>query len=58
MRLVLDTSAAANIVLGTADGVRLADVVEQADWVIAPGLLTSDRKLQALLPRIDPALCI
>ena len=132
MRLVLDTSAAANIVLGTADGVRLFGVVEQADWVIAPGLfqselgntlwktvrfgslsqdvaielyddaialvdefvadqplviqamttalqhghpvydmifvvlaqrygcklLTTDKKLQALLPRIDPALCV
>ena len=42
MRLVLDTSAAANIVLSTPDGVRLADVVEQADWVIAPGLFHSE----------------
>ena len=42
MRLVLDTSAAANIVLGTADGVRVAGVVEQADWVIAPGLFHSE----------------
>lgn len=42
MRLVLDTSAAANIVLGTAEGLRLATVLDQADWVIAPSLFHSE----------------
>lgn len=42
MRLVLDTSAAANVVLGTAEGIRLATVLEQADWVIAPSLFHSE----------------
>jgi len=42
MRLVLDTSAAANIVLNTAQGVQLAEVVERADWVIAPSLFHSE----------------
>jgi len=94
MRLVLDTSAAANIVLDTAQGVELAEYVERADWVIAPSLFhceigntlwktvrfgslsqevaislhddtvalvddfVADQKLQALLRRIDPALCV
>jgi len=31
MRLVLDTSAAANIVLNTAQGAHLAELVERAD---------------------------
>lgn len=42
MRLVLDTSAAANIVLGTAVGNQLAAVLEQADLVMAPSLFHSE----------------
>ena len=42
MRLVLDTSAAANIVLGTAVGAQLSSLLEQADLVMAPGLFHSE----------------
>lgn len=42
MRLVLDTSAAANIVFGTAVGNQLATVLEQADLVMAPSLFHSE----------------
>jgi predicted nucleic acid-binding protein len=39
MRLVLDTSAATNIVLQTAQAPALMAILEQADRVIAPGLM-------------------
>ena len=42
MRLVLDTSAAANIVLQTALAPRLMAILEQADRVIAPNLMHSE----------------
>jgi predicted nucleic acid-binding protein len=42
MRLVLDTSAAANIVLQTAQAPALMAILEHADRVIAPGLLHSE----------------
>ena len=42
MRLVLDTSAAANIVLQTALAPGLMTLLEQADRVIAPALMHSE----------------
>ncbi len=42
MRLVLDTSAAANIVMQTALAPALMTISEQADRVIAPGLMHSE----------------
>ena len=42
MRLVLDTSAAANIVLQTALAPTLMAILEQADCVIAPSLMHSE----------------
>lgn len=42
MRLVLDTSAAANIVLQTALAPALMAMLEQADRVIAPSLMHSE----------------
>ena len=42
MRLVLDTSAAANIVLQTALAPALTAILEQADRVIAPNLMHSE----------------
>ena len=42
MRLVLDTSAAINIVLQTAQAPALMTILEQADRVIAPSLMHSE----------------
>ena len=42
MRLVLDTSAAINIVLQTAQAPALMAILEQADRVIAPSLMHSE----------------
>lgn len=42
MRLVLDTSAAFNIVLQTSLAPTLMTILEQADRVIAPGLMHSE----------------
>ena len=42
MRLVLDTSAAVNIVLQTAQAPALMAILERADRVIAPGLMHSE----------------
>ena len=42
MRLVLDTSAAANIVLQTAQAPALIAILERADRVIAPSLMHSE----------------
>ena len=42
MRLVLDTSAAANIVLQTAQAPALMAILERADRVIAPSLMHSE----------------
>ena len=42
MRLVLDTSAAVNIVLQTSLAPTLMTILEQADRVIAPGLMHSE----------------
>jgi predicted nucleic acid-binding protein len=42
MRLVLDTSAAVNIVLHTAHAPALMAILEQADRVIAPNLMHSE----------------
>lgn len=42
MRLVLDTSAAANIVLQTVQAPALMAILERADRVIAPSLMHSE----------------
>ena len=42
MRIVLDTSAAANIVLQTAQAPALMAILERADRVIAPSLMHSE----------------
>jgi predicted nucleic acid-binding protein len=42
MKVVLDASAAIEVVLGRSEAGRLAGVLEEADVVLAPGLFTAE----------------